>query len=258
MQKTVLLYFALLFWFVVPSQAQLTFSFPILTEDEDAQIEVGMEVANFTNVATAQFTFSWDSSIIEFVEIKEVNLPNFNPDFNLNITTVESGFLRIGAWILPSGHSMEDGEYLFKAIFKVIGKPGEMSPLELIDDPMPVIFGDPENNQYAVELNQGKVTVDGETMVTQNPVDFGWEVNPSSPNPFNSFSQIEFYTPKVTEVEWTIFDIAGKIILIDNKEYAPGQHKYFLEQQSLPVNGTYFVQMRTPEFVTTQKVDFIK
>ena len=257
MQKTVLLYFALLFWFVVPVKAQLTFSLPQLAVDSGTQIEVDLEVADFSNVGSLQFTFSWDSSILEFVEINDIDLPNFDPNSNLNIMQVDRGYLIIGGWINLNGYNLNDGDALFTVVFDVIGNPGDSTGIALTDDPVMTIVGNPDNEFIDFERPPGYVTVNG-TSSTSSPADFGWELTAPSPNPFNENSQIEFYTPQSTEVEWTIFDVAGKLILIENKKYAPGYHSYYLEQHSLPTTGTYFIQMRTLEFIQTQKVDFIK
>ena len=66
MIKDLLLYFALLLWFVVPLQAQPT----IFAEDVEGkpgdEIEVLVKAENFVDVVAMQFTFEWDADVLEF------------------------------------------------------------------------------------------------------------------------------------------------------------------------------------------------
>ena len=259
MQKTVLLYFALLFWLVVPVQAQLAFTLPELSADAGEEIVIDFKVEDYNQIIATQFTFAWDSSVLEFVEILDIRFPEFNPAIHLNTTTVENGFF-VCAWadLSLTGFSLEDGDHFMQVKFKVIGNPGDTSELSFTDDPMPVLAGDANTSgPIPLIINNGYLTVNGSNS-TSNPEDFGWNVSSISPNPFDERTTIDFYLPNSSEVEWSIFDAVGKKIFYKSTSYSPGKQSITLEQQFFPVSGTYFVQMQTADFVHTQKVDFIK
>jgi len=259
MQKTVLLYFALLFWLVVPVKAQLAFTMPELIAENGDEIIIDFEVDNFDQIIATQFTFAWDSSVLEFVEILDIRFPEFNPDIHINTTTVENGYF-VCAWadLSLTGFSLDDEDHFMQVKFKVIGNPGDTSELSFIDNPTPTIAGDANTSgQIPLDINNGYVTIPGMSS-TSNPSDFGWDISSVSPNPFSEMTIIDFYSPNSSEVEWSIFDAVGKKIFSKSTSYSPGQQSITLEQQLFPVNGTYFVHMRTADFVYTQKVDFIK
>ncbi len=259
MQRTVLLYFALLIWLVVPVKAQLAFTMPELTADLEEEIIVDFEVKDYDQIIATQFTFAWDSSVLEFVEILDIRFPEFNPDLHLNTSKVENGYF-VCAWADLSlvGFSLEDEDHFMQVKFKVIGNPGDTSALAFTDDPMPVLAGDANTSgPIPLIINNGFLAVNG-TNSTSNPEDFGWNVSSISPNPFDEITSIDFYLPNSSEVEWSVFDAIGKKIFYKSASYTPGQQSITLEQQIFPVNGSYFVQMRTADFVHTQKVEFIK
>ncbi len=256
MQKTVLLYFALLLWFVVPSQAQLTLSLPQLEAEIGEEITVDLTMENADSVVVTQFSFRWDTDVLEFVDTANIIFHDWQPDLESNLMQVDSGYFVI-AWsdFTFAGLTLTEPTAFMQLTFKVVGEKGDSSALEFSDNPIPVIAGTVAGEIPTI-IN-GWVKIPGGTSTTDTK-EFGWEIEDITPNPFQTTAIIDFNIPRTEEVVWSIFDVSGRTIFEETKRYNAGQNQFFLEQQILPANGTYFVQLRTADFITTQKVDLIK
>ena len=77
-----LLYFALLLWFVVPSSAQPTIIFPDLEVKKGDRINVDVTANDFDSLIVLQFPMIWNSEVLDFVEIDSSALTSVLPTFN--------------------------------------------------------------------------------------------------------------------------------------------------------------------------------
>ena len=139
MSKRLLLHFALLLWWVVPTQAQLALTLPNLTAQKGDQIEIDLSVDDYDDLYLCQFTVRWNPAILHFVELSEIGLADQN-DLLLNLNDSLSGFFRF-LYINQAfnGQTLDDGSALVKMKFNVIGEPGDTSTLEISDDPLPFL-----------------------------------------------------------------------------------------------------------------------
>lgn len=99
---------------------------------------VDVTVENFTNVLGFQFPLRWDPTIIEFVEVTNLNpnLPTFTMANSIGDTRVDFGELSI-AWADLNNFSqvsLTDGEVLFSICFNAIGAENEVT--DFIFDPV--------------------------------------------------------------------------------------------------------------------------
>jgi len=136
---------------------------------------------------------------------------------------------------IPS-HNMQDGVNL---MFMRDFKPG-ISPLD--DDPLTF------NEMLTLEINDDLVSS------TQQVVDaneIGFKV---FPNPAAQSATLQFELLETTDVNIAVLDISGKIIQELNYSNAPrGMHQKTLNASAL-TNGTYFVQVRTDDVISMQKL----
>lgn len=258
-KKTVLLYLALLFWFALPAQAQLTLSIEDYLSNENEEVDIPISVQNFDDIVTIQFTFSWDPTVLQYIDAVE---PTFLQNWNsasYNDMTAEDGFVRV-VWFDDTviGEDIDDNTSFMSFKFKVIGDPGDTTQLFFADSPLPAQYGSASDTSPQIpEVENGQLIVDGDVS-TLDPSAFGWELKECSPNPFSQTTTIAFTTPKRTEVKWSVIDITGKIIIEQHEEYPAGVNHFVLEQHKIPTSGTYFIKLETPEFINTQKVDFLR
>ncbi len=78
------------------------------------------------------------------------------------------------------------------------------------------------------------------------------------PNPFNPATVIRFSVAAKQAASLQIFDITGRLVAtIINEPFAPGEHEVTWQAGHLP-SGTYFMQMKSGDFVKTRKMVLLK
>jgi hypothetical protein len=78
------------------------------------------------------------------------------------------------------------------------------------------------------------------------------------PNPFNPATVIRFSVAAKQTASLQIFDITGRLVeIIINEPFAPGKHEVAWHAGHLP-SGTYFMQMKSGNFVKTRKMVLLK
>lgn len=116
--------------------AQVSVYTPNLSPVSTGQtIEIPVLVKNFQNIRGFQFAVKWDSTVLEFVEGKNFNLPNFSAA-NFGLFDITSGVLRVN-WFESDtfGVDKADGTHIFKLKLKVIGANLSSSFIEFGDYP---------------------------------------------------------------------------------------------------------------------------
>ena len=83
-------------------------------------------------------------------------------------------------------------------------------------------------------------------------------VSENFPNPFNPTTTFEYDLPKASDVTLRIYDITGREVnQIQFFQKPAGKHRFVLNGADLP-SGTYFVQMKSGDFVKTRKMVLLK
>ncbi len=85
-------------------------------------------------------------------------------------------------------------------------------------------------------------------------IPIGYALYQNIPNPFNQITTIQFSLPKVSQVKLSIFNSAGmEIEVLVNQNLPRGQYR----TQWIPnnnLNGVYFCQLKTSEFIGMKKL----
>lgn len=259
MSRNLLLFFALLMWWVVPIQAQLTLSFPDFDVLEGDQIEADLLVENYNEIITIQFTTRWDPEVLEFVEVSDINIID-QQSLLLNLNDTLDGFFRFYWFDMALvGESLENGDALLKVKFNVIGEKGDTSEIAISDDPMPFLAGD--------AATQGSIPVAREngTVIVQipdgihSPVSNGkFKLYQNQPNPFQDKTSIQFDLTESEYITFTLFDLMGKKILEESRLYPAGSQFIVLEQHQLPTSGTYVYQIQAQNYLLTKKMNLVR
>ena len=78
------------------------------------------------------------------------------------------------------------------------------------------------------------------------------------PNPFNPATVIRFSVAAKQAVSLQIFDITGRLVeTLINQHLTPGKYEVTWQAGHLP-SGTYFMQMKSGDFVKTRKMVLLK
>ncbi|KAA3630586.1 MAG: hypothetical protein DWQ02_17870 [Bacteroidetes bacterium] len=147
----------------------VVFNMPFENVPPGANVCLPLSVENFVNVASVQFTITWDPAVMTFDTIPPAGVnpafPNLSQDFNF--FNPEPGVLTFSWNSFTTGITLNDGEVYFEICFDVIGSLGDMSPVSIVGDPVPIEVGDPslpEPFQYGVVINNGQVIVSNEVI----------------------------------------------------------------------------------------------
>ena len=91
--------------------------------------------------------------------------------------------------------------------------------------------------------------------LTLNPI---FELNQSYPNPFNPSTTISFQIKEFSDISINVYDINGRVVanLFDGFK-SVGEYSINWNAGNIP-SGTYFVNMNTNSFSSTQKLTLIK
>ena len=259
MSKYLLLHFALLLCWVVPTEAQLTLTLPQLTAEQGEQLEVDLTVEDYTNLFLCQFSIRWNPDVLRFKEISE-NALDDEPALLVNLNDSLSGFFRL---ISLNGsfteRSFEDGTALLKMKFEVIGQPGDTSHLDISDDPTPYLAaGNGSTDPIPVFRNNGMVIVNSPDGIYDPLVGGNATLYQNQPNPFQDKTVIQFDLAEPEYITFTLYDLLGKKILEQAQSYSAGSQFISLEQHQLPSAGTYLYQIQADNYLLTKKLNMVR
>jgi parallel beta-helix repeat protein len=215
----------------------------------DLRASVGEEISmpvsvGFTgSLYSAQFTVSYDPSMLQFVEIE--------PSIALNGFLIQSsdngGELRVVvAGTYPVASSGDIMQLKFQVADDVHGK--VMTNL---------ILSDAMLNETEPTLSSGS----GSVSILGLPTDYSLGQN--YPNPFNPVTTIPYALPEADQVSIAIYNIQGQLVrtLIDGRQEA-GNHVVVWNgngSDGIPMaSGIYFVRMKAGDYLKVYKMTLLK
>lgn len=123
--------------------AQPTVSISSATINAGDQVCLDVTVADFTDILSMQFTIAWDSTVLQFDRVDNLNLERLTND-NFDLSMVESGVLLFD-WTfnecqpeLPGLTILEDGTAIFSVCFTAIGGYGATTPVSIVNAPLDI------------------------------------------------------------------------------------------------------------------------
>lgn len=125
-------------------------------------VRICLSVKDFTNIISAQFTISWDSTVLAYAKVDNISLPGTDAS-NFNEDNSASGQLPF-VWFNLNGEgtSLEDGTTIFCLYFVAIGELGDSSLIDFTNSPTPIEIGRFDNSTITsvpLELELGKVDI---------------------------------------------------------------------------------------------------
>lgn len=255
MIKDLLLYFALLLWFVVPLQAQPTIFAEDLEGKPGDEVEVLFRVDNFVDVVAWQFTFEWDSDVLQYVDFGQFNLVeldrrNFGPDSlsvdNFILSTWFEGTL--------APISFPEDEVVFSIRFNVIGEATDSTRLWFSGNELANIVN-VNGTSMEFQSKEAMFRVMETTSSTQAvPDNFNLTV---SPNPFSENAQVSFNLEEsYKDLNIAIYTLDGKQVYQETNDFPAGQQSINIDAEVLPTNGIYLLNLTSNNLHTTHKLIF--
>jgi len=217
------------------------------------EVVIDIKVKNYNNIHAWQMDFAFDVEGLEFEGVSNLQLPNFDIH-NIGLTFLEKGVLPM-VWYNPDGKreglTLTDNALVFSLKFKAKND-------FVLDENT---FGIKHDRMTQGGFKNGKsvnVNVLLEKDLGNEKIDKPIWVKPNRPNPFNQFTEIEFYLPKSEKVNFAIYDQTGRSVESWEKIFDGGIHKVRIDETILPELGLYFYQLQTPENHHQGKMIFIK
>ncbi len=253
MIKDLLLYFALLLWFVVPLQAQPTIFAEDVEGKQGDEIEVLIKAEDFIDVVAMQFTFEWDADVLEFVDFPQFNLVALDTsDFG----PAEVDNFLISTWFegALTPITFPEDEVLFSLRFKVIGEVQDSSTLSF--------SGSQLENLISINGQQGDFNTRTGTFRTTQMTNAAPTIPDSfdlsiSPNPFQSTTQIKFnLEERHTDFQVAIYSLDGREVHMQKHTLSAGEQLLQVDQNMLPSTGMYLLHMTSENLHTTHKIIF--
>ncbi len=223
-----------------------------IVEDRSATegeiITVDFKVANFEELAAFQFDLGFDDHQLEIVEV----IPNQFPNFTENNFTRSSNHLR-QAWYdmqqLSTGISIPEKEILFSVQFLVKNDFDQLSEQIWLDEnsALSAIAFKTDGMAYGMDLIFTEQTV----AVKNSFLDFSVKV---IPNPFNEVANIQFDLPAAQKVNLSIYDVAGKLLEQQTRDFQSGQQSFSIQAKDLGATGIYFYKIEINDQITNGRM----
>lgn len=259
MTKQVLLYFALLLWFVVPVMAQPTIFTEDLSVDTNQKIEVDVKVADFTEILSMQFSVNWTPSVLQFdsVSVNVDALPDYSAASGFGTSSTSSGKLST-SWFDPAlaGVTLASNTSIFTIHFTVLGLSGSDSEVQITGDPVMIEVSNTDSEILDVNTENGTVSVLSSTGINELLVQSNknFTLFQNEPNPFDNQTVISFDVHEPSNFVLEVYDTKGTLIHTQNAHYLKGIQSITIEKEILPTVGAYFYKLKTKDYFITNRM----
>lgn len=261
MIKRILLYFALLFSFVVPTMAQPTFLIANQEVSPDQQIEVEVKVEDFQEIMSMQFSYHWDASVLKLDSVGKCGALRNYTKANFGLKFAEQGKLAT-AWFDEKLESitLEDQTSILTLYFTVIGTMGSSTDVKITGNPTAIEISEVNGSVLQANFQTGTITVNSPLRTTDLSVQTNdhFTLYQNEPNPFNHQTLIRFDLHAAQQVQLIIYDLDGKMVYSHLEDYVPGAQVIEVKNSQLPKTGAYLYTLKTNEYSLTNKMVFIR
>jgi hypothetical protein len=264
MTKKVLLYFALLLWFVVPTVAQPTIFVESKEIVESEYFYTDVKAINFPSTVGFQFSVRWDSTKIKIdsLEVEGMtDLPEYMVGSNFNNNYLEAQYVGT-TWIDPDlyGIQFSDTTTLFRIYFNNLSNPGDTTSISIADDPVTKEFIDENSEIFNPTVENGTVIVLNPTGIENmdsTPTQL-FTLSQNEPNPFKRQTLIPFEVFQSLELNLEIYNTKGEIVYSERSIYPPGKHTISMTAEQLSASGIYYYKLKSKDFFITNRMILVR
>jgi cohesin domain-containing protein len=259
MIKRVLLYFALLLWFVVPLSAQPTIFIEDESIDPNSNISIDVKMSDFIDIVSIQFTINWDSAFLKFDSVS-ISDPSVLPEYNsanIGTTNAHLGKL-ITSWVSPdlSGVTLDDSTALFILHYTVLGAAGNSSEIDITNTE----FSNGNGDVLDGTVESGTVTVLQSNGIENSnlQINHAFTLYQNEPNPFDNQTVIKFDVHEPSDFVLEVYDLKGSLVYAHKAYYLSGNQTIILSKEMLPLVGTYFYKLKTKDYFITNRMILVR
>lgn len=206
--------------------------------------EINFKAATTQNLEGLQFSLQYQEAAIEFIGLENANLAGLNED---HFATFVSAGLINASWNRPVGapeEEIKEDASLFSLSF-VAHQAGRLSDLLHLN--YHSITPEAYNNNLEVQtlgLLYNEVPASGSGLI----------VYQNYPNPFANQTVIPFELTQPEQVELTVFDVSGKILLHKTAPFAVGYNEWQLNLFEMAGSGVLYYKIASGMGTATFKM----
>lgn len=137
-----------------------------MTVKSSEEFCIDVQVTNFIDVVSMQYSTNFDSKVLEYVGVKNSSLKDLSIKPNVNFARApnENNTLRL-TWFVQDlqGISLYDGSTIYQVCFKAIGKSGTQTEVDFAEKPMAGEVGIKSGNNFIpapAEFGAAKITIE--------------------------------------------------------------------------------------------------
>lgn len=212
----------------------------------ESEISVPVRVNGFNDISSFQLTLEWDPRVLQYQTTTSQVLSNMAT----NEALASEGKLSL-LWYHPEGNhvSLKDNSEMVALNFKVIGHPGQFSPLAISSILTPLLVYNNLQQEMVVEKQKGGIEI-------AKVLGIDHQVNPyaitlASANPFEEQVNIHFTLSKPEIMQFKIINALGQVVYNSEQIYTAGHHELVWNvkdgYQMKVRPGIYFGQFSTSQ-----------
>lgn len=219
----------------------LTFATEEVTFEKGAMVTADFRLGNLETVEGYQFTLDIDESKVEILSIEEGIAQAANFGTNL----IKRGKLTT-SWN-QGGTLVQNEERMFTVVLSA-KQAGKLSEVVHINSDLTKAEG------YSTDGDLLNVSLAFKGQATE---DSNFALHNNKPNPFKEVTTISFDLPEASTAKITIFDLSGRMVQAQEKEFAKGYNEVQVEKAALRGGGIYFYQLETATHTAKKKMILI-
>ena len=223
----------------------LVFDLDEKTVKNGEQIEVAFKAKDFNQVNGFQFTFTFDNTMLDFVDM----VPGFEKisTENFGLTMLDEGIIT-ASWSDARELTIEDESPLFTLVFNGLAN-GQLSNAIALNSSVTKS----EAYKSGIDLMDVQLSFSG-VLTAKNE----FQLLQNRPNPVSDATIIPFNMVEAGKATLKLIDVSGKVAKVIVGEYSKGYNEINLTREDLPAEGVIFYQMETDAHTAVKKMILLK
>jgi len=207
------------------------------------QVEVPFATEGMDQLSGFQFGLTYNEQVLELIDVRSEQITSLGKE-NVGVLS-DRGWLTT-SWHQPAGRSVNiKAGTAFTLVFRAL-QPGKLSDHLMFD---PRIM--PSESYQGISQQQPlTISFEGDEMSITST----FRVGQNQPNPFAQQTVIPFELPEENEVELTVSDAQGRVMLQRSGSFAAGAHQFIITDADLTTGGVYQYQLKAGDLILTRKM----
>ncbi|MFT5800617.1 MAG: hypothetical protein ACI956_000421, partial [Nonlabens sp.] len=227
--------------------ADLVFNIDNQTMVAGEEYTVDFKATDFDNIMGYQFTMSFDTDAVEFVDMTAGNLTKLS-EGNFGLNKVNEGVITT-SWNNTDATALNNNEVVFSVTFMA-------KSAAQVSDVITV------NSRYtAAEAYNAELELMGVAVEYNNEngtVAAGFDLYQNTPNPFKAETVIGFNLPVAGNASLKVYDVAGRVLKMVEGDFAKGYNEVSLNRSELTATGVLYYTLETATDSATKKMIIVE